>query len=25
MVGTADIEEGLSAWLERRTPRFTRR
>jgi enoyl-CoA hydratase/carnithine racemase len=23
MVGTADIEEGLSAWLERRTPRFT--
>jgi enoyl-CoA hydratase/carnithine racemase len=25
MVGTPDIEEGLSAWLERRTPRFTRR
>jgi enoyl-CoA hydratase len=25
MVGTADIEEGLSAWLERRIPRFTSR
>jgi enoyl-CoA hydratase len=25
MVGTADIEEGLSAWLERRTPRLSRR
>jgi enoyl-CoA hydratase/carnithine racemase len=25
MVGTADIEEGLSAWLERRSPRFTNR
>jgi enoyl-CoA hydratase/carnithine racemase len=23
MVGTRDIEEGLSAWLARRAPRFT--
>ena len=25
MVGTRDIEEGISAWLEKRAPRFTGR